>query len=124
MTPCAPPTATSEHPPFDVLVIGVGAAAENAADIAARSGLRVSLVERELVGGECSYWACMPSKALLRPGADLSQRALRLVGDHPWAWGLGLGTPIVVTIVWVQLRRDDDADPGDAAPLESASQSG
>lgn len=53
---------------YDVLVIGAGPAGENAADVAARSGLRVGIIERELVGGECSYWGCMPSKALLRPG--------------------------------------------------------
>jgi pyruvate/2-oxoglutarate dehydrogenase complex dihydrolipoamide dehydrogenase (E3) component len=53
---------------YDVIVIGAGAVGENAADIAARGGLRVAIVERHLVGGECSYWACMPSKALLRPG--------------------------------------------------------
>lgn len=56
---------------YDVLVIGAGPAGENAADVAARSGLRVAVVERELVGGECSYYACMPSKALLRPGEAL-----------------------------------------------------
>ncbi|MEV7972877.1 NAD(P)/FAD-dependent oxidoreductase [Cellulomonas sp. NPDC089187] len=58
---------------YDVVVIGGGAVGENAADRAARTGLSVLVVERELVGGECSYWACMPSKALLRPGAVLAQ---------------------------------------------------
>ncbi len=53
---------------FDVIVIGAGPAGENAADVAQQNGLRTAIVERELVGGECSYWACMPSKALLRPG--------------------------------------------------------
>ncbi|MCG2797226.1 MAG: NAD(P)/FAD-dependent oxidoreductase [Cellulomonas sp.] len=57
---------------FDVIVIGAGAVGENAADRAARTGLTVALIEAELVGGECSYWACMPSKALLRPGAVLA----------------------------------------------------
>lgn len=58
---------------YDVVVIGAGPAGENAADVAARHGLRVAVVESELVGGECSYWACMPSKALLRPGQVLDE---------------------------------------------------
>ncbi|HET8600335.1 MAG TPA: NAD(P)/FAD-dependent oxidoreductase [Segeticoccus sp.] len=52
---------------FDVIVIGAGPVGENAADRAGRDGLRVAIVERRLVGGECSYYACTPSKALLRP---------------------------------------------------------
>src|SRR5215212_11065930 len=58
-------TETSEHT-FDVVVLGAGSTGENVADIAVRGGLTAVLVESELVGGECSYWACMPSKALLR----------------------------------------------------------
>jgi dihydrolipoamide dehydrogenase len=57
---------------YDVVVVGAGAVGENAADRAGRLGLSVLVVEHELVGGECSYWACMPSKALLRPGAVLA----------------------------------------------------
>ncbi|WP_024288933.1 NAD(P)/FAD-dependent oxidoreductase [Cellulomonas sp. KRMCY2] len=57
---------------YDVLIIGAGAVGENVADRAGRTGLRVAIIESELVGGECSYWACMPSKALLRPGAVLA----------------------------------------------------
>ncbi len=52
---------------FDVVVLGAGPIGQNAAERARASGLRVAVVERELVGGECSYWACVPSKALLRP---------------------------------------------------------
>jgi pyruvate/2-oxoglutarate dehydrogenase complex dihydrolipoamide dehydrogenase (E3) component len=54
---------------YDVVVIGAGPAGENIADRAVRKGLTAAIVESELVGGECSYWACMPSKALLRPVA-------------------------------------------------------
>ncbi|MFE9698122.1 dihydrolipoyl dehydrogenase family protein [Streptomyces sp. NPDC006270] len=58
---------TSESSPYDVVVIGAGPVGENVADRARAAGLSAAVVECELVGGECSYWACMPSKALLRP---------------------------------------------------------
>jgi dihydrolipoamide dehydrogenase len=58
---------------FDVVVIGGGPAGEVAAGRLGGDGLDVALIERELVGGECSYWACMPSKALLRPGEALAE---------------------------------------------------
>ncbi|HLS15538.1 MAG TPA: NAD(P)/FAD-dependent oxidoreductase [Beutenbergiaceae bacterium] len=53
---------------YDVVVIGAGPVGENVADRAVQGGLRVVIIEAELVGGECSYWACVPSKALLRSG--------------------------------------------------------
>jgi dihydrolipoamide dehydrogenase len=54
---------------YDLIVIGAGPVGENVADRAVQGGLSAVIVEHQLVGGECSYWACTPSKALLRPGS-------------------------------------------------------
>jgi dihydrolipoamide dehydrogenase len=72
--------SAGEATQYDVIVLGAGAGGENVADRAVQGGLSAVLIEHELVGGECSYWACMPSKALLR-----SAQALRAARDVPGA---------------------------------------
>ncbi|MGW2092668.1 dihydrolipoyl dehydrogenase family protein [Promicromonospora sukumoe] len=99
---------------YDVIVIGGGAVGENAADRASRTGLSVALVESELVGGECSYWACMPSKVLLRAG---TVRAL--ARDTP-----GLADPGAPDVAAVFARRNeitsDWNDSGQVSWVEGA----
>jgi pyruvate/2-oxoglutarate dehydrogenase complex dihydrolipoamide dehydrogenase (E3) component len=79
----------SESSEFDVIVIGGGPVGENAAQYAIQGSDRTAvIVEHELLGGECSYWACMPSKALLRPSEVLDTArnmpgVKELVGDQP-----------------------------------------
>jgi pyruvate/2-oxoglutarate dehydrogenase complex dihydrolipoamide dehydrogenase (E3) component len=68
----------TEH---EVIVIGAGPAGEACAGRLAARGTDVALIERELVGGECAFWACMPSKALLRP-VELLDEVARVPGVH------------------------------------------
>ena len=71
---------------FDVIVIGAGVAGREAAGRLAQAGLSVAIVEPELVGGECPFWACMPSKSLLRPAEALTE-ARRIPGAAEAATG-------------------------------------
>ncbi|WP_033344017.1 dihydrolipoyl dehydrogenase family protein [Catenuloplanes japonicus] len=101
---------------YDVVVIGAGPVGENVADRAVQGGLTAAIVERELVGGECSYWACMPTKALLR-----STAALRAVRRLPGAREAVTGELDVAAVL---ARRDSFAsdwkDDGQVGWLESA----
>ncbi|MDJ0343561.1 NAD(P)/FAD-dependent oxidoreductase [Streptomyces sp. H10-C2] len=100
---------------YDVIVIGAGPVGENLADRTRAAGLTTVVVESELIGGECSYWACMPSKALLRPVAALA--GARGVAGSREAVSGGLDAAAVLA------RRDDFAshwkDDGQASWLES-----
>lgn len=101
---------------YDVVVIGAGPVGENVADRVVQGGLTAAIVERELVGGECSYWACMPTKALLRSGA-----ALRAARQVPGAREAVTGELDVAAVL---RRRDSFAsnwnDEGQVSWLESA----
>ncbi|GAA5037788.1 dihydrolipoyl dehydrogenase family protein [Microbacterium fluvii] len=80
---------------YDLIVIGAGPVGENVADRATQGGLRVVIVESELVGGECSYWACMPSKTLLR--ADAALRGARDVAGAAEAIDGGVDVAAVLS---------------------------
>lgn len=101
---------------YDVVVIGAGPVGENVADRVTRGGLRAAVVEEDLVGGECSYWACMPTKALLR-----STAALRAAQRLPGAREAVIGELDAAAVL---RRRDDFAshwhDDGQASWLEHA----
>ncbi|WIY83571.1 NAD(P)/FAD-dependent oxidoreductase [Propionimicrobium sp. PCR01-08-3] len=101
---------------YGLIVVGAGAVGENVADYATKQGVHTAVVEADLVGGECSYWACMPSKALLRSGNVM--RAARRVGGAREAVTQGLDVDAVLA------RRSSFTsgwkDDGQVSWLESA----
>jgi dihydrolipoamide dehydrogenase len=91
-----PAGSGTERDSYDVLVIGGGPPGENVAQYAIQGSDRTAaIVEHELVGGECSYWACMPSKALLRP-VDVLESARHLPGVAALVGDRGLDVPAVL----------------------------
>src|SRR5580658_6047419 len=100
---------------YDVIVIGTGPIGQTVADRARAAGLSVAAVERELVGGECSYWACIPSKAMLRP--------VVAVADARRVGGAAQAVTGTVDALAVFARRDEWVtnwnDEGQAAGLKS-----
>ncbi len=94
---------------FDVIVIGAGPAGEVAAGRLAENGLEVALCEQELVGGDCSFYACMPSKALVRPG--------ELVGEATRVPGVQLASEAVDAVAALARRDEVIHDRDDSVML-------
>jgi dihydrolipoamide dehydrogenase len=108
---------------FDVVCLGGGVAGEALAAELQGSGLTLAIVERELVGGECPYWGCMPSKTLLRSGETLSEaeRARTLAASRvDWA----IDFPKVSDrVLWMARGLDDTKPAAAVCPMPTPSRS-
>ena len=104
---------------FDVVLIGAGPAGEVAAGRLADGGLSVAIVEQHLIGGECSFYACMPSKALLRPAQAVAEArrtpgaAEAVTGVVDWTLDWFLRRDVVEINVKRSRTTPDGADGGD-----------
>src|SRR2546423_14676142 len=95
---------------FDVVVMGAGPAGEVCAGRLADAGLEVAVVEQHLVGGECSFYGCMPSKALLRPGQVLAE-ARRIPGAAQAVDGLDVPAALARRDEVINHLHDDNQTP-------------